>query len=215
MCNGAETVLSDTGRMRLRLIMVAVPLCATLVTCSAGGRGDTERSDERSADGSAGVNAADHSLPRDCPTADDIGARLGDTVELELDAPGADAEVECTYSIGPLSGDGSAVLMAWRLPPDEAAERSTDYLLERYAPPSVFGEPEPLDLGDEGLVSRFSSAIESPAVDGGLYGHDAFAIVHAGDRLCLGSYNSVVSAPEPRQSLEETFIYILGGMCSG
>jgi len=202
-------------RLQLRLAMVAVPLCAALVSCgTGGGDGDAGRSKEPSADGasgSAGTGAADRSFPAACPTAEDIGARLGETVELDNDALSAgEAEVACTYNIGPLSGDGSAVLMAWRLSPDEAAERSTDYLLDTHAPRSVFGDPEPLDLGDEGLVSRFSSAGEE-----GLYSHDAFAIVHAGDRLCLGSYASVVSAAEPQQSLEDTFTYIVGGMCGG
>lgn len=190
----------------MRMMLLITALSAALVGCSWGGD-DDERD---SGDGSGQAGGAPRSLPEDCPSAEDVSASLGQPVELDDRAVGGDpdADLKCGYFFGPLSGDGSGTMRAWRLPAEGSSELDVDYLIDSNAPRSVFGEPEPYDMGDDSLVSRFDDAIGE-----GLYAHDAFAIVPAGDRACLGGYASVVSAAEPRADLEDTFRYVLGSMC--
>jgi hypothetical protein len=197
--------------MRMALGL-AVVLAALAGGCAGGDDGDGGPGGGGAASAGQAADSADgpESFPTACPTAADVGARVG--VALELEHSGfvlGDAELLCSYE----DADGRN-WSASRSRNDDVEQARSEFAnggLPDGGPSSRPEDPSRsrlLDLGDEAFVDSFAD----PA-DGGGYRIYSRARVRIGVRVCAFEATGLFGEPTLAADAEDALAWVIARLC--
>ena len=177
----------------------------------AGAEAETEAEVQ---DGDRGGDV-DRVFAGECPTAEDVGERLGHetTFEPELTLEhDPTPEVECHYDFGRPGSDGGN-LEGFRQRMEDLDQAA--FAFEGWAEMEVDGDVviavDPLDLGDEAVRITY----DNYAIPGGdAHDHNLDVVVRTADRLCRVQLDSSAPTPEAPPGRYETVEYLAGTICA-
>ncbi len=193
----------------MRTALGLAVVCAALAGGCAGGGGDRPGGDAARVEEAAGTDGQG-SYPTACPTADDVGGRVG--IALELEHNGfvlGDAELLCSYE----DGEGR-VWSASRSRNEDVEQARVEFdngvLPDGDAPGSEEDRwrSRDLDLGDEAFVDSFADP-----TDAGGYEIFGRARVRVGVRVC--NFEGAVDAPgtAPPAPFEDAAVHVVSTLC--